>query len=129
MRQGAQLCNQLGLDSVISDFWLVDFIFHPSAGVLLWSCVVLGGSVSSFLSRNHQLDTHQALVFLLFLVGAIALGQAVTASSNITILVLLPWSLCLAMLVSSCCHFLARRLQGRAFVAKLKRDGTAQESA
>ena len=82
--------------------------------VMLFPCLVLGCSVSSFAYRRQGRDHLQAIVFTLFILGALIVGFATKASPNLILLAYLPWAVCMAMAASYSGHRLVTRLRMRA---------------
>ena len=80
---------------------------------MLVSCLALGCSVSSFVYRRQDRDPAQAIVFLVFVTWAVALGCGVGVSANLIMLGFMPWALCAAMPVSVTVHFLHVHLKTR----------------
>lgn len=94
-------------------FQHVETTIHPSPGVMLTSCLVLGCSISSFLYRHQHSDAYQPVVFFVIIVWAIVLGYGVGASANMVMLGFVPWATCAAMLLSGCGHAMLRKMQSR----------------
>ncbi|KAK3398058.1 hypothetical protein B0T20DRAFT_239730 [Sordaria brevicollis] len=103
--------------SVRKGFLLVDpdegngkgVLVSPSDGLMLWSCLVYGCCVSSFIHRRQDKDPFQLFVYLIFATCAGISGYAVGASANLMLLGYLPWALCIAMAASLLGHSLYRR--------------------
>lgn len=76
---------------------------------MLWSCLVYGCCVSSFIHRRQEKDPFQLFVYLIFATGAEVVGYAVGASANLMLLGFLPGALCIAMAASLLGHGLYRR--------------------
>ncbi|KAK3953155.1 hypothetical protein QBC32DRAFT_126081 [Pseudoneurospora amorphoporcata] len=86
-----------------------DVIVYPSDGLMLWSCLVYGCCVSSFIHRRQEQDPFQLFVYLIFVTGAGVAGYAAGASANMMLLGYLPQSMCIAMAASLSGHGLYRR--------------------
>ena len=76
---------------------------------MLSCCLILGCSVSSFIYRRQERDRFQTPLFLLVTGIAITLGIGVHVHPNLIMLVLIPWALCFAMIISSLGHWVLRR--------------------
>lgn len=89
-------------------FLLLDFILHPSPTVMILACILLGCSVSSFIIRHRREDRFQAFVFAAIIVWGALLGYGVNSSLNLVMLGFVPWSMAIAMVVSSIGHSFGR---------------------
>ena len=87
-----------------------DLIFRPSAGLMLFSCLVFGCCVSSFVQRRQCQDPFQFVFYLLFLGCAALLGYGLRAPTHLILLGYLPLATCAAMAASMSIHGLCRRL-------------------
>ena len=76
---------------------------------MLWSCLVYGCCVSSFIHRRQEKDPFQLFVYLIFVILAGVAGYAVGANTHMMLLGYLPWALELAMAASLMGHGLYRR--------------------
>jgi len=90
-----------------------DFILDPPPALMLGSCLVLGCSISSFTYRRQPYDRLQTPIFVLAISSACSVGYGLRVSANLIMLGLIPWSLCCAMVMSSCVHWLLRLCTGR----------------
>ncbi|KAK4199092.1 hypothetical protein QBC40DRAFT_177053 [Triangularia verruculosa] len=88
-----------------------DFLFHPSPGLMLFSCLVFGCSVSSFTQRRQSKDPLQPFVYAILLGGAALTGYARQESTHLILLGYLPWATCAAMTLSISGHTLYRLLK------------------
>ncbi|KAK4185534.1 hypothetical protein QBC35DRAFT_389333 [Podospora australis] len=84
------------------------FLFHPSPGLMLGSCLVFGCCVSSFAQRRQSQDPLQFVVFLVVLGAAALVGYGLQASTNLILLGYLPSATCAAMTISISGHGLYR---------------------
>ncbi|KAL2022695.1 hypothetical protein VTK56DRAFT_4776 [Thermocarpiscus australiensis] len=87
------------------------FIFRPSPGLMLLSCLIFGCCVSSFTQRRQSQDPLQCVVYIVLLGGAAIIGCAVGANVHLILLGYLPWATCAAMAMSISGHGLYRRLK------------------
>ncbi|KAK4172486.1 hypothetical protein QBC36DRAFT_73795 [Triangularia setosa] len=88
-----------------------DFLFHPSPGLMLFSCLVFGCSVSSFTQRRQSKDPLQLFVYAILLGGAGLVGYARQESAHLILLGYLPWATCAAMTLSLSGHSFYRLLK------------------
>ncbi|KAK0617956.1 hypothetical protein B0T17DRAFT_459099, partial [Bombardia bombarda] len=86
-----------------------DVFLHPSAGLMLASCIIIGCCVSSFVHRRQDKDQLQPLVIFVLLASAVALGSASRESANMVLLGYIPPATCVAMVVSILAHSFYRR--------------------
>ncbi|KAG9246833.1 hypothetical protein BJ878DRAFT_495564 [Calycina marina] len=98
--------NSLDLDSIA-------FLLDPSPALMLSSCLMLGCSVSSFVHRRQKFDVFQAPIFILVSGITVMFGAGLHMHSNIIMLVLIPWALCTAMVMTCLAHWLSRRCGGQ----------------
>lgn len=96
-------CMQNRLDSP-GEGYGTDVLVSPSDGLMLWSCLVYGCSVSSFIHRRQEQDPFQLLVYLIFITGAGVAGYAAGVSANLVLLGIAPWAVCIAMAASLLGH-------------------------
>jgi len=89
-------------------FRFLDFLLHPSPAVMIWACVILGCSVSSFVFRHRRQDRFQALVFGVVIAWVVILAYGIGSSLNLILLGFVPCSLTIAMLLSSIGHSCVR---------------------
>lgn len=75
---------------------------------MLGACLTLGCSISSFAYRRQQEDRYQSLIFVLAIIFATIFGFALGINANIIMLGLIPWALCVAMILSITVHWLVR---------------------
>lgn len=75
---------------------------------MLSSCLVLGCAISSFAFRRQENDRHQAITFLIAIIAASAFGLITNVEPNFVMLGLIPWALCIAMILISCLDWLQR---------------------
>lgn len=87
------------------------FVFRPSPGLMLFSCLVFGCCVSSFTHRRQNQDPFQFVVYVLLLGGAALVGYGVRANVHLILLGYLPWATCAAMTVSISGHSVYRCLK------------------
>jgi hypothetical protein len=76
---------------------------------MLIACLILGLSISSFAYRRQEGDRFQTPIFVLAITSATVFGLALGVSSNVIMLGVIPWALCLAMIGSVAVHWLIRR--------------------
>jgi hypothetical protein len=76
---------------------------------MLTSCLVLGCAISSFAYRRQEQDRYQTVIFIIAIGTASTLGLMTGVGANLVMLGLIPWALCLAMVLSSCLHRLVKR--------------------
>lgn len=88
-----------------------DFLFHPSPGLMLFSCLVFGCVVSSFTQRRQSQDPLQLFVYTTLLGAAALVGYARRESAHLILLGYLPWATCTAMTLSISGHSLYRLLK------------------
>jgi hypothetical protein len=88
-----------------------DFLFRPSPGLMLFSCLVFGCCVSSFTHRRQSQDPFQLVVYILLLGGAAMAGYGVRENAHLILLGYLPWATCAAMAISISGHSLFRWLR------------------
>jgi hypothetical protein len=100
----------------------VDFLLHPSAALVLSSCLLFGCCVASFFYRRRTMDPWQGLVFVVFIAWAAAVGYGVGASANLIVLGFLPWATCAAMLVSMLVQSLTRSVRSRRSARKIQME-------
>ncbi|KAK4136477.1 hypothetical protein BT67DRAFT_439468 [Trichocladium antarcticum] len=87
------------------------FLFRPSPGLMLLSCLVFGCCVSSFTHRRQSQDPLQFVVFVLLLGSAAMAGYGVRENVHLVLLGYLPWATCAAMAVSISAHSVHRWLR------------------
>jgi len=87
-----------------------NFLFHPSAGLMLASCLIFGCCVSSFIHRRQDKDPFQFVFYLVLLAVAASVGYGFHASVHLILLGYLPWATCAAMALSISAHSLHRRI-------------------
>ncbi|KAK0658935.1 hypothetical protein QBC41DRAFT_50666 [Cercophora samala] len=104
-----------------------DFLFHPSPSLMLFSCLVLGCSVSSFTQRRQAQDPLQLFVYTTLLGGAALAGYARQESAHLILLGYLPWATCAAMSLSITGHALYRLLSKAGSRATTKDEEKAQQ--
>ncbi|KAK6863720.1 hypothetical protein PG995_000248 [Apiospora arundinis] len=102
---------ELGSDNMIQR--MTNFLTHPGPGTALGSCLLMGFSVSLYVSRRQEKDRYQSLVFLVATTWAVILGKRLGTSANMMALGIVPWALCFAMFLSFAGHALVRELSGR----------------
>lgn len=76
---------------------------------MLSSCLILGCAISSYAYRRQEQDSYQTLILLTAIGAASAIGLVAGVDVNLIMLGLIPWALCLAMVLSSWLHWLLRR--------------------
>jgi hypothetical protein len=86
-----------------------EWILDPPPALMLFACLVLGCSISSFAYRRQDGDRYQTPIFVLAITSATIFGLALGVNSNIIMLGVIPWALCLAMIGSVATHWLIRR--------------------
>jgi hypothetical protein len=89
------------------------FILDPSPALMLFSCLILGCSISSFAYRRQDHDKLQTPIFVLAITTASTFGFGMGVNANLIMLGLIPWALCFAMIFSATVHWLARRCSRR----------------
>jgi hypothetical protein len=98
-------------DNIASEralFRLFEWVLHPSAAMMIWACVILGCSLSSFVFRHRRQDRFQISVFSVAIAWGILLGYGVGSSLNLIMLGFVPWSLAVAVLLSGTGHSFGR---------------------
>jgi hypothetical protein len=75
---------------------------------MLSSCLILGCAISSFAYRRQEQDKYQTAIFIIAIGGASAAGLILRVDANLIMLGLIPWALCLAMIISSSLHWLLK---------------------
>lgn len=93
----------------------VTFVFDPSPTVMIGACLVLGCVISSFAYRRQEDDRFQAPIFVLAITAATISGLALDVNANVIMLVLIPWALCTAMILSTVIHWFLRRCSIRRY--------------
>jgi hypothetical protein len=83
---------------------------------MLVACLALGCAVSSFAYRRQERDHYQAYIFVMALILATILGYTCKINANVIMLGFVPWSLCVAMLLSITVHWIVRRFERRTYV-------------
>ncbi|KAK4105814.1 hypothetical protein N658DRAFT_441392 [Parathielavia hyrcaniae] len=89
------------------------FDLRPSPALMLFSCLLFGCCVSSFVLRRQSRDPFQFLVFVVLLGGTALAGYAVREDVHLILLGYLPWATCTAMAISIVGHSLYRRLRSK----------------
>lgn len=85
------------------------FILNPSPTLMLFACLILGCSISSFAYRRQQKDRYQSLIFVLAITTSTIFGLSLGINANLIMLGLIPWALCFAMACSVAVHWAVRR--------------------
>ncbi|KAH7400052.1 hypothetical protein BKA64DRAFT_473670 [Cadophora sp. MPI-SDFR-AT-0126] len=85
------------------------FILNPSPTLLLFACLLLGCSISSFAYRRQREDVYQSLFFIVSITVSTIFGLALGMNANLIMLGLIPWALCFAMMCSVAIHWAVRR--------------------
>jgi len=80
---------------------------------MLAASLLFGCSISSFLYRRQQRDTFQKPIFILTVTLAVLASLSVGITPNLVMLGVIPWALCLAMVVSVSVHWIVRRCSRR----------------
>ncbi|AEO70308.1 uncharacterized protein THITE_2121561 [Thermothielavioides terrestris NRRL 8126] len=88
-----------------------NFVFRPSPGLMLFSCLVFGCCVSSFSHRRQNQDPFQFLIYIVLLGAAGAAGYGARAHAHLILLGYLPFATCAAMIISILGHAIYRRLK------------------
>jgi len=91
-------------------------ILDPPPALMLFCCLALGCSISSFCYRRQEDDAFQTPIFVLAITGATIFGLGMGVSSNLIMLGLIPWACCFAMVFSTTLHWLVRRCSRRTSV-------------
>lgn len=86
-----------------------EWILDPPPALMLFACLVLGCSISSFAYRRQDGDKFQTPIFALAITSATIFGLAMGVNANVIMLGVIPWALCLAMIGSVAVHWLIRR--------------------
>jgi hypothetical protein len=86
-----------------------EWILDPPPALMLFACLVLGCSISSFAYRRQDGDKFQTPIFALAIMSATIFGLAMGVNANVIMLGVIPWALCLAMIGSVAVHWLIRR--------------------
>lgn len=95
------------------------FILDPPPGLMLCACLVLGCSISSFAYRRQRQDRYQSFIFALVITLSTIFGFSVGVNANIIMLGLIPWALCVAMILSIVVHWVVRRCSRRRFYIQI----------
>ncbi|GAB1310345.1 hypothetical protein MFIFM68171_00555 [Madurella fahalii] len=95
----------------VAEMRVSGFLFQPSPGLMLFSCLVFGCCVSSFTHRRQSQDAFQFAVYVVLLAGAAIAGYAVGANVHLILLGYIPWATCAAMATSIAGHGLYRWLR------------------
>lgn len=85
------------------------FILDPSPFSLFASCLLLGGSISSFAHRRQGRDQCQSLIFVFAILAATTIGLGLGTNANLIMLGFIPWALIFAMIFSVFVHSTIRR--------------------
>jgi len=93
------------------------FVLDPSPLLMLGACLVLGCSISSFAYQRQEHDKFQTPIFVLAISLASILGIGLGTNANLITLGLVPWALCLAMVLSACVHWILRRCSRRSSIS------------
>ncbi|KAK3337186.1 hypothetical protein B0T19DRAFT_63310 [Cercophora scortea] len=80
------------------------FLLDPSPGLMLFSCLVFGCCVSSFVHRRQDKDRFQSVVYAAVLAAVVLAGYTTRASANLIMLGYLPGATCAAMVISVSVH-------------------------
>ncbi|TVY57898.1 hypothetical protein LCER1_G001438, partial [Lachnellula cervina] len=73
------------------------FILDPSPPLMLAACLALGCAISSFAYRRQEHDRYQAPIFILAITAATLCGLLLDVGSDVVMLGLIPWAVCVAM--------------------------------
>ncbi|KAK3695069.1 hypothetical protein B0T22DRAFT_497250 [Podospora appendiculata] len=87
------------------------FLLDPSPGLMLFSCLVFGCCVSSFVHRRQDQDRFQSVIYAAVLAAVVLAGYTTRASTNLIILGYLPGATCAAMIISVSGHSLLKSLR------------------
>jgi hypothetical protein len=90
-----------------------EWILDPSPVVMLGACILLGCAFSSFAYRRQEQDKYQTSIFILAITSGIAFGAWLGVTTNVIMLGLIPWALCMAMISSIAVHWVVRRCTHR----------------
>ena len=90
-------------------------ILNPSAALMLFACLLIGGSISSFAYRRQREDVYQSLIFVLAITISTIFGLSLGMNANLIMLGLIPWALCFAMMCSVAIHWAVRRCTCRLY--------------
>ncbi|KAH7364668.1 hypothetical protein BKA65DRAFT_491839 [Rhexocercosporidium sp. MPI-PUGE-AT-0058] len=108
--------NEQGIISASSDSQTIlintsyfAFILNPSPILMLFGCLILGCSISSFAYRRQRYDRYQSLIFVLAITISTIFGLSLGINANLIMLGLIPWALCSAMVCSVAVHWAIRR--------------------
>ncbi|PVH89404.1 hypothetical protein DL98DRAFT_101414 [Cadophora sp. DSE1049] len=85
------------------------FMLDPSPTLMLFACLILGCSISSFAYRRQREDVYQSLIFILAITISTIFGFTLGINANLIMLGLIPWALCFAMMCSVTIHWAVRR--------------------
>ncbi|PMD31273.1 hypothetical protein L207DRAFT_591737 [Hyaloscypha variabilis F] len=86
-----------------------EWILNPPPELMLFACLILGCSISSFAYRRQDGDKYQTPIFAVAITSATIFGLAMGINANVIMLGIIPWALCLAMIGSVTVHWLIRR--------------------
>lgn len=75
---------------------------------MLAACLALGCAISSFAYRRQEHDRYQAPIFILAITAATLCGLLLDVGSDVVMLGLIPWAVCVAMGASTGVHCLLR---------------------
>ena len=84
-------------------------ILNPSPTLMLFACLLIGCSISSFAYRRQREDVYQSLIFVLAITVSTIFGLSLGINVNLIMLGLIPWALCFAMMCSVAIHWAVRR--------------------
>jgi hypothetical protein len=87
---------------------------------MLFACLILGCSISSFAYRRQDGDKYQTPIFAVAIASATIFGLAMGVNANVIMLGIIPWALCLAMIGSVTVHWLIRRCSKNAGFSTLR---------
>jgi len=93
-------------------------ILDPSPGFMLFSCIILGCSISSFAYRRQESDRYQTPIFVFAIAAASAVGFGLGVPANLIMLVWIPWAIFAAMLFSICVHGISGRCARRTEIVR-----------
>ncbi|KAF8852982.1 hypothetical protein BDZ45DRAFT_92994 [Acephala macrosclerotiorum] len=78
----------------------------PASVLMTQASILLAASVVSFAVRRQEQDKFQSLLFLLAVTAVVVVGLQLDVSPNNILLGLMPWSLSIAIGLSSITHWL-----------------------
>lgn len=89
------------------------FMLNPPPALMLASCLVLGCAISSFAYRRQDRDKLQTPIFIATITLACIIGFAWDLNANLIMLAMIPWALCMAMVLCTVVNSMVENLSRR----------------